>query len=314
MAAPTIKLNSGADIPVIGLGTWQSKPNEVANAVEHALNNGYRHIDCAWSYGNEEEVGRGVKASGVPRDQIFITSKVWCTYHSRVEEALNETLKNLGTNYLDLYLMHWPIPMNPDGNDPKFPTLPDGTRDIDNGWDIRDTWKQMEKACKEGKVKSIGVSNCSQMKLDEILSTAEIKPAVDQLELHLYNPDHKLLKYLASHGIVPQAYSPLGSTNAPLSTDETVIALAQKYNVEATAVLLGYLVAKSVVTLPKSVTPSRIISNLSGALDFAKRVDKADLETLDGVAASGKQKRFIMPPWPLELGFENWTRKWWLPA
>ncbi|KAF8531085.1 NADP-dependent oxidoreductase domain-containing protein [Gautieria morchelliformis] len=308
MAGPTIKLNTGAEIPLIGLGTWQSKPNEVANAVEYGLKCGYRHIDCAWAYDNQEEVGRGIRASGVPRDQIFITSKLWCTYHTRVEVNLDDTLKQLGTDYLDLYLIHWPVPLNPNGNHYKFPTLPDGTRDVDRSWSIRDTWKQMEKVYKDGKVKAIGVSNFSQMMLEKILPTAEIKPAVNQLELHLYNPQHKLLDYLASQGIVPQAYSPLGSADAPLLADETVVALSQKYGLDAATVLLGYLVAKNVVTLPKSVTPSRIASNLLGPVEFGKRVDKADLEILDSVAANGKQQRFIVPPWPVELGFDNWRK------
>jgi len=308
MTAPTLKLNAGIDIPVIGLGLWQVQSNDTAKSVEHALRNGYRHIDCAWGYGNEKDVGEGIKASGVPREQIFITSKVWGTYHTRVAENLEQSLANLGTDYLDLYLMHWPIPMNPNGNHPSFPTLPDGTRDVLRTWHIKDTWKQMETLCKAGKIKAIGVSNCSQMKLEEILPTAEIRPAVNQLELHIYNPQHKLVQYLISQDIAVAAYSPLGSTGSPLLKDETAIAIAKKYNVDTAAVLLGYLVSKNIIVLSKSVTPARITSNLTGALDFAKRVEKADIETLDGIAASGKQKRFVMPPWPVDLGFENWTK------
>ncbi|KAF8512554.1 Aldo/keto reductase [Hysterangium stoloniferum] len=308
MTSPTIKLNNGVEIPLIGLGTWQSAPNEVAKAVEFALKDGYRHIDCAWSYDNEEEVGRGIKASGVPREEIFITSKLWSTYHSRVEENLNDTLKKLGTDYLDLYLMHWPVPLNPNGNHYKFPTLPNGLRDVVKSWSLADTWKQMEKVLKDGRVKAIGVSNFSQLKLEEILPTAEIIPVVNQLELHLWNPQHNLLAYLSSKGIIPQAYSPLGSSNSPLLTDETAVAMSKKYNVDVASVLI---VAKKVVALPKSVTPSRISSNLKGAIDFAKNIDKADLEILDAVAANGKQKRFIMPPWPVPLGFDNWRDPAW---
>jgi len=263
------------------------------------------------AYGNEEEVGKGIKASGVARKEIFITSKLWSTYHSRVEEQLDDILKKLGTDYLDLFLMYWPVPLNPNGNDPKFPTLPDGTRDVDRKWSIVDTWKQMEKVYKEGKVKAIGVSNFSQMKLEELLPHVEVVPAANQLEIHLYNPQHKLLEYLHSKGIVPQAYSPLGSTGSPLLTDETATEISQKYNVNVASVLLGYLVAKKIVTLPKSVTPQRIEANLTGALEFASKVDAADLERLDGVAASGKQHRFIMPPWPIELGFDNWRKPAW---
>lgn len=309
MSAPKIKLNNGLEIPAIGLGTWQSKPGEVASAVEYAIKEvGYRHIDCAWAYGNEKEVGEGIRASGVPRSDIFITSKLWGTYHTRVEECLDETLANLGTDYLDLYLIHWPVPLNPKGNHPVFPTLPDGKRDVAGEWDLKDTWKQMEAVLKKGKVRSIGVSNFSEVKLEEILPTAEIIPAVNQLELHVYNPQHKLISYLKSKGIVPQAYSPLGSTNSPLLTDESVVQVATRHALQPADVLLGYLLAKGIVVLPKSVTPARVASNYTGTIAALEKLDASDIKTLDGLAAGGKQKRFITPPWPVDLGFENWPK------
>ncbi|PPQ69216.1 hypothetical protein CVT24_000013 [Panaeolus cyanescens] len=305
--APTIKLNDGKEIPVIGLGTWQSKPGEVAAAVAYAIKEaGYRHIDCAWAYGNEKEVGEGIRASGVPRSEIFVTSKLWGTYHSRVEECLDETLANLGTDYLDLYLVHWPVPMNPKGSHPVFPLLPNGKRDVDHEWPLKDTWKQMEAVVKKGKVKSIGVSNFSEKKLEEILPTAEIIPAVNQLELHVYNPQHKLIAYLKSKGIVPQAYSPLGSTSSPLIADTDVQEIASTHGLQPADVLLGYLIAKGIVVLPKSVTPARIASNFNGAIKAATTLRSADIEKLDALAAGGKQRRFITPPWPVDLGFDNW--------
>ncbi|EIW54704.1 Aldo/keto reductase [Trametes versicolor FP-101664 SS1] len=308
MASPTIKLNTGAEIPLIGLGTWQSKPDEVINAVEYALKEvGYRHIDCAWAYGNEKEVGEGVRRSGVPRSEIFLTSKLWSTHHHRVEEALDESLANLGVDYLDLYLIHWPVHLNPNGNDPKFPTRPDGSRDVLTEWKISDTWAQMEAVLAKGKVRAIGVSNMSEKLLErDLLPYAKVVPAVNQIELHLYNPQVGLVNYLQSKGIVPQAYSPLGSTNSPLLQDETASALAQQYGVSTADVLLGYLVAKNIVTLPKSVTPARIKSNLEGAVAAAKKLTKEDIAKLDGVAASGKQNRLIQPPWGVDLGFDNW--------
>ncbi|CAA7261142.1 unnamed protein product [Cyclocybe aegerita] len=306
---PRIKLNNGTEIPAIGLGTWQSKPGEVAEAVAYAIKEvGYRHIDCAWAYGNEKEVGEGIRASGIPRSDIFITSKLWGTWHSRVEECLDQTLANLGTDYLDLYLVHWPVPLNPKGNHPLFPLLPNGKRDVDHSWDLKDTWKQMEAVLKNGKVKTIGVSNFSEAKLEEILPTAEIIPAVDQLELHVYNPQHKLITYLKSKGIVPQAYSPLGSTNSPLIADEEVVKVAVKHGLQPADVLVGYLIKKGIVALPKSVTPARISSNFTGALAAAEKLEAVDIEHLDGLAAAGKQKRFITPPWPVELGFEHWPQ------
>ncbi|KAF8155692.1 NADP-dependent oxidoreductase domain-containing protein [Crassisporium funariophilum] len=304
-----IKLNNGLEIPAIGLGTWQSKPGEVAAAVEYAIKEaGYRHIDCAWGYGNEKEVGEGIRASGVPRSEIFITSKLWGTYHNRVEECLDESLANLGTDYLDLYLVHWPIALNPKGNHHLIPTLPDGKRDVRHDWPLKDTWKQMEAVLKKGKVKSIGASNFSEAKLEEILPTADIVPAVNQLELHVYNPQHKLISYLKSKGIVPQAYSPLGSTNSPLLSDELVTKIAKQHSLQTTDILLGYLLAKGFVVLPKSVTPARIASNIAGASAAAEKLDATDIEALDALAANGKQKRFITPPWPVELGFEHWPK------
>ncbi|KAF7325595.1 Aldo-keto reductase [Mycena kentingensis (nom. inval.)] len=305
---PTVKLNSGHDIPILGLGTWQSKPEEVTAAVEYALKEtDIRHIDCAFGYHNEKDVGAGIKAAGVPRSELFITSKVWSTWHRRVEECLDQSLANLGTDYLDLYLIHWPIPLNPNGNPSFIPLLPDGTRDVDRSWDIKDTWKQMEALVKKGKVRAIGVSNFSETNLDKILPTAEIIPAVDQLELHIYNPQHKLLAYLRDKGIRPQAYSPLGSSGSPLMSDSLVVELAAKYEVQPTDVLIAFLLAKDIITLPKSVTPARIKANSDGPIVALSKLSAADVEKLDGLAAAGKQKRFVMPPWPADLlGFENW--------
>ncbi|KAG9087623.1 hypothetical protein FS749_002793, partial [Ceratobasidium sp. UAMH 11750] len=277
-------------------------PEEVVNAVAYALKNGYKHIDCAFAYGNEEEVGEGIKKSGVPRSEIFITSKVWSTYHRRVEESLNLTLKALGTDYLDMLLMHWPVPLNPNGNHPLFPTLPDGVRDVDKEWTIAQTWAQLEALLAAGKVRAIGVSNFSELKLNEILPTAKVVPAVNQVELHPYNPQLKLAKFCESKGIKMQAYSPLGSTNSPLLKDEVVLEIAKKHDASAAAVLIGYHVAKGHIVLPKSVTPERIESNLKAA-----PLDASDLEKLDSLAASGKQQRFIKPAWPIVLGFEDWV-------
>ena len=186
-----------------------------------------------------------------------------------------------------MYLIHWPIHLNPNGNHPLFPTLPNGHRDVVRDWPLRETWKQMEAMVKKGKVRSIGVSNFSELVLEQdILPYAEIVPAVDQCELHLYNPQHALIAYLKSKGIVPQAYSPLGSSNSPLLKDETASAVAAERGLQVSDVLLGYLVAKDIVTLPKSVTPARIKANLEGALAAAKKLTPEDVEKLDGVAAS----------------------------
>jgi glycerol 2-dehydrogenase (NADP+) len=183
---------------------------------------------------------------------------VWTTYLNRVEESLDQTLADLGTDHLDrkytilslgdliltfyaVLLIHWPIHSNPSGNHPLFPLLPDGTRDVVRDWNLSTTWAEMEGLVKKGKVRSIGVSNFSQMKLEEILPTATIVPAINQLELHIYNPQKNLLKYMAEKGIKAQAYSPLGSTGSPLTKDEVVVEIAKNKGVDPSAVCLAYL-------------------------------------------------------------------------
>ncbi|CEQ39029.1 SPOSA6832_00515, partial [Sporobolomyces salmonicolor] len=298
---PSYKLNHGGKaIPAVGLGTWQSPHGAVSKAVEVALKSGYRHIDGAWIYGNEKEVGEGIKASGVPREDIFVTSKLWCTKHRKVEEAVKESLSLLGLDYLDLYLIHWPVPLNGNGNDPKFPKLPDGSRDRDTEWSIAKTWEQMEAVLDTGLVKAIGVSNFSEAYVEELLKTAKITPACNQIELHPYLPQHKLLKYLASKNIIAQAYSPLGSTDSPLLKDEEIQKIAEKYGVSVGTVLISYQVARNVVVLPKSVTESRIKENL-GII----RLDSDDMHVLENLHQT-KQKRFIKPDWGVDLKFEDW--------
>ncbi|KAI0063852.1 Aldo/keto reductase [Artomyces pyxidatus] len=306
MSVPNLKLNTGAEIPSIAYGTWLSKTEDVSKGVEYALEAGYRHIDCAWGYLNEKGVGEGLRNSGVPRSEIFITSKLWGTWHRRVEAGLDETLAALGTDYLDLYLMHWPIPLNPSGNDPLIPKRADGTRDIDERWDIKDTWKQMEAVLKKGKVKAIGVSNMSRKKLEAFLPDVEILPAACQLELHVYNPDHALVAYLKSQGILVQAYSPLGSTNSPLIQDDTVVRIAQKYPFAPAEVLLGWLLSKDLVVITRSLNPVHISSNITGAVSASKALTAGDIAALDRIAEAGKQKRMVTPPWGVDLGFDNW--------
>lgn len=179
MLQPTRRRQShwcSARILTLHLGTWQSEPGKVKEAVATALKEGYKLIDCAYCYGNEDEVGAALTeafASGiVKREEIFVISKVWATYNTRVELGLDKSLKSLGLDYVDLYLVHWPLLMNPEGNDDRFPKLPDGSRDIIRGWDHREAWTQMEALVPTGKVKAIGMSNVSHplfLALAEIL-------------------------------------------------------------------------------------------------------------------------------------------------
>jgi glycerol 2-dehydrogenase (NADP+) len=237
------KLNTGASIPAVGLGTWQSAPGEVAAAVEHALKSGYRHIDAAFVYGNENEVGQGLKAafdSGIKREEVFVTSKLWCTFHRDPQKCLDKTLENLGLEYLDLWLMHWPVPMNPKGNHPLFPKHEDGSRDLDTEWSYVQTWKGMEEVQKSGKVKAIGVSNFSVPFLETLLKDVSIVPAANQIENHPYLPQQEIVEFCQSKDILVQAYSPLGSTGSPLFQEEGVKEVAKKHNVGPGTVLISY--------------------------------------------------------------------------
>ena len=158
---------------------------EVKDAVAHALKSGYRHVDAAFVYGNENEVGDGLKEAfscGIKREDIFVTSKLWNTYHRKPEECLDEGLKRLGLDYVDLYLIHWPVPMNPNGNHPLFPKHPDGSRDLDTELSHVQVWKNMEALLKTGKTKAIGVSNYSKKFLEELLADCQVVPAANQIE------------------------------------------------------------------------------------------------------------------------------------
>lgn len=302
------KLNTGAEIPAVGLGTWQSAPGEVENAVSHAIAVGYRHIDTAFCYQNEQEVGQGIKealASGkVKREDLFVTTKLWCSYHTRVEEALDASLKNLGLDYIDLYLMHWPVAFNPNGNHPLFPKLPDGSRDIDHSHSHVTTWKNMEKLLGTGKVKAIGVSNYSKLYLEQLLPHATVVPAVNQIENHPALPQQEIVDFCKEKGIHITAYSPLGSTGSPLFTAEPIVEVAKKRGVSPATVLLSWHIARGSSVLPKSVTPSRIEENRN-----LIKLDKSDMATIakytDDLAAKKAFQRFVYPPFGINFGFPD---------
>ncbi|KAK7402468.1 hypothetical protein QQX98_011795 [Neonectria punicea] len=282
----TFKLNSGYAIPAIGLGTWQSGPNEVAHAVEFALKHGYRHIDAAAVYDNEQEVGAGIKASGIPRNEIFLTSKLWNTHHkgSDVEEALDQSLSDLGTDYVDLYLIHWPVAFpKPAEKTLRFPIDPSdhGVHVIDVP--IEETWKALEALVRKGKIRSIGVSNFTKEKIDEILKFAEIKPAVNQIEAHPYLQQPELLEQSKQQGILITAYSPSGNNiyNLPKAIDDAEVgAIAKELGKQPAQVLIQWAVQRGTVVLPKSVTPSRIAENFedfelpSSAMDRIYKLDR----------------------------------------
>ncbi|KIP04495.1 hypothetical protein PHLGIDRAFT_109503 [Phlebiopsis gigantea 11061_1 CR5-6] len=250
-ASQYVKLNTGAQMPTLGFGTWQSKPGLVEKAVEVALKAGYRHIDTATAYGNEREVGEGIKNGGVPRDEIFLTTKLNNPDQRKPLEALEYSLQQLETPYLDLWLMHWPAPALADGSP-------------DKEWNWIDTWKSMETIFKEhpDKVKAIGVSNVSVEFFEELLKVATVVPAVNQIELHPSCVQEELVQFSRSKGVAITAYSPLGSSDSPLLSNPIVGKVAEKYAVSPANVLISLQANRpDVSVLTKSVTPERVIQN-----------------------------------------------------
>lgn len=247
-------LNNGTEIPAIGLGTWQlDNRHQFYDSVLYALKNGYRHIDTAACYQNEQYIGKAIADSGVPRNELFITTKVWNDRHKEVEKALDESLTKLGVDYVDLYLLHWPVSLDPQSGEPYA------------DWDYVDTYKSLQKLYKEsGKIKALGVSNFTKKKLERLLNDPEVDvvPAVNQIEAHPLLTQVELYDYCNEKGIKIAAYSPLGSSKSPLIKNETVLEIAERNGVDAGQVLISWALQRKTIVLPKSVTESRLVSNL----------------------------------------------------
>ncbi|KAI1077820.1 Aldo/keto reductase [Whalleya microplaca] len=308
MAPSTFKLNTGQEIPAVGFGTWQAAPGEVAAAVTAALKAGYRLIDAAYCYGNEDEVGAGLAAAfsaGIcTRSEVFVMTKLWNTYSGRAELGLDKSLRALGLDYVDLFLVHWPVGMNPAGTDDRFPKLPDGSRDILWDHDHVATWAQMEGLLDTGKVRGIGVCNYSAPYLERLLARARVVPAVNQIENSPALPQQEVVDLCRSKGIHVVAYSPLGSTGSPLMRSEAVAKVAERKGVSPGTVLLSYHVARGATVLAKSVTESRIKANLE-IVDL----DADDLKILndysDSLVKEGKVQRYVYPPFGINFGFPD---------
>ncbi|KAF2897978.1 hypothetical protein ILUMI_08199 [Ignelater luminosus] len=275
---PKITLNNKLSIPVLGLGTWKAKSKEVIKAVTTAIDLGYRHIDCALVYENEPDVGKAIqskiKDKVIGRNDLFITGKLWNTFHrpDLVEDAIKTSLCNLKLDYLDLYLIHWPMAYR-EGHG-LFPMF--RNKALHSHVHYNATWKAMEELVRKGYTKSIGVSNFNVKQLDDVLRCACIKPVTNQVECHPYLNQERLLNYCKANQIILTAYSPLGSPDRPwantndpiLLEDKKILCMAKRFSKTPAQILLRYQIDRGNVVIPKSVTPSRIKENME-IFDFS---------------------------------------------
>ncbi|TFK27646.1 Aldo/keto reductase [Coprinopsis marcescibilis] len=278
-------LPSGDQIPSVALGVWRAEKGKVGEAVKTALNTGYRHIDGAWIYGNEAEVGQAIKESNVSRKGIWLTSKLWNSFHAPqdIEPALDESLSKLQTDYLDLYLIHWPV------------AFKKGT-DNEVDWDLTNnpypTWQKLEELVEKGKIRNIGISNFNNRVQNLTANPLKIKPAINQVELNYWNPQPELVKWSKQNGILLEAYSPLGSAEKVKQTLEIpeVKRIAKELDITPAQVYISWHVQRGTVVLPKSVTPSRIEENFD-----ITHLPKNLFDLLENAATSHKPERTVDP-------------------
>ncbi len=259
-------LNNGIEIPAVGLGTFRSKDEDAYNAVLHAIKVGYRHIDTAAVYRNEAAVGRAIKDSGVPREELFVTTKIYNgdQGYMNTRRAVVASLEKLGLDYVDLFLIHWPV-----------------------SYELsRDTYRALEDMHIEGYTRSIGVSNFNFHHLEHLFETAEIMPVVNQVESHVYLQNEKLQDFCMRHGIRLEAYAPfLSHKISELFKDETLQDLAKKYGKTIPQLVLRYQVEREIVVLPKSITPARIEENLD---IFGFQLSEEDFKTMHSLNRAWK--------------------------
>lgn len=258
---PRLRLNDGHFIPQLGLGVWQTPAEQTARVVGAAFALGYRHIDTAAIYGNESGVGQAIAASGLKRDELFITTKLWNADQGReqAQHALDASLARLGLDYVDLYLIHWPCPAND-----RFVA----------------SWEALIQAQRDGKARSIGVSNFRAQDIERIVAASGVVPAVNQIELHPLLQQTELRHYGAAHGILTEAWSPLAQ-GGELLTEPRLRTIAERLGKSVAQVILRWHLQLGLVVFPKSVTPARIAEN-AAIFDFELEADDmATITTLD---------------------------------
>jgi 2,5-diketo-D-gluconate reductase A len=258
---PSIQLNDGADIPQLGFGVFQIEPAKTAAAVRTALEIGYRHIDTAEMYGNEKEVGQGVRDAGLNRADVFITSKLNNGFHKPddARRAFDNTLRALESDYVDLFLIHWPLP-----------TL--------YGGDFVSTWKVLEEFARDGRARSIGVSNFEPAHLDRLAEESGTAPAVNQVEVHPYFTNEEVRAYGKEHAIVTEAWSPIAQ--GAVLDDDVIVRIADGRGKSPAQVVLRWHIQRGDIVFPKSVSPDRMRDNFD-LFDF--ELDSADMESISAL-------------------------------
>ena len=299
---------NGDKLPAIGLGTWLSKKNEVYNAVMEAIRIGYRHIDCAYIYGNEKEIGfalqDAMKAGMVKREELFITSKLWNSDHApeRVEMAISKSLTHLKLDYLDLYLIHWPV---------AFKSGHEQVKDVSDLVSLEvtpltATWQAMEKVQSKGLARHIGVSNFNIPKLELLMANARIKPELNQVELHPFFQQNELLTYCKSNRILVTAFSPLGSRHMIQSEDglmlqKNINSIASKHACTPAQVTLAWGMQRGTAVIPKSVHEERIQENLGSIHIRLDLTDLAAIVSLERNLRVAKGTFCVLPGGPYTL-------------
>lgn len=284
-----LSLNNDVKMPILGLGTWKSDKAQVYSAIRWALKLGYNLFDCASVYDNEKEIGQAlsdaIKEEGVKREDFFITSKLWNNMHrkSDVKDGLEKSLIDLGVEYLDLYLMHWPVAQKKEAI---MPLEEDDMISLDEV-PLIETWSAMEELYKEGKIRAIGVSNFGEKRLAELISESNINPMVLQVESHPYFKQKNLLEFCNKNMIQMVAYSPLGGDKREVLKDDIIIEIAKRNNITPAQVVLAWNMNRGVGVIPKSISEDHLQENI-GAINV--ELDEKDMSEIDNI---NKDERFL---------------------